>query len=260
MDMLKPLRGLLSPIRDAALTLFLPTLCHLCGALIDSWDDGIACADCWSTSLWPSSSQCTRCGLPPHSPFDDSCPLAGSLAFAEVRACGPYVGAWRESVLWLKSHPQLAPRISRSLRDAFVDLGGPGRFDSIIPVPLHALRERERGFNQAQVIAQELARSARIPIDTGSLVRTAPTTRHRAGMDAQDRAQSMRHAFRVRASRRISGRCILIVDDVMTTAATANEIASVLIEEGAREAGILTIARVTTAPLWGKPLAQVRAC
>ncbi len=259
MQPLKPLLGLLSPIRDAALTLFLPTLCHLCGALIDSWDDGIACDDCWSTSLWSSKTQCTRCGLPPHSPFDDACPLADLLAFAEARACGPYIGAWRESVLWLKSHPQLAPRITRSLNHAFFDLGGPDRIDSIVPVPLHPMRERQRGFNQAQVIAHELARSTRTAVDTASLIRIAPTTRHRAGMDAQDRARSMRQAFRVRASRRISGRRILIVDDVMTTAATGNEIASALLEAGAGEVCILTIARVTTAPLWGKRLAQVQA-
>ena len=131
--------------------------------------------------------------------------------------------------------------------------------DLILPVPLHPARERKRGFNQAQVIAEALSRATRLRLDCASLVRVGETTRHRAGMDAAQRANSLKGAFRVRAARGVVNRRVLVVDDVMTTAATANEVASSLLDAGAREVCVLTLARVATAPLWGKRLALTKA-
>ena len=76
---------------------------------------------------------------------------------------------------------------------------------------------------------------------------------HRAGMDASERARSLERAFRVRAPRLIAGRAILVVDDVMTTAATAHEIAVTLLDAGARAVSLMTLARVTCAPRGTRP-------
>ncbi|MEP7270520.1 MAG: phosphoribosyltransferase family protein [Acidobacteriota bacterium] len=158
-------------------------------------------------------------------------------------------------MLWLKKHPQIAPRIGASLDATFRELARHHQIDSLLPIPLHPDREAARGFNQAAVIAELLSRSSGLPIDMASLVRISATTRHRAGMDAAERARSLRRAFHVRALRRVRGRGILLVDDLMTTGATAHEVAAVLCEAGAREVCILTMARVISAPLWGKRLA-----
>jgi ComF family protein len=113
----------------------------------------------------------------------------------------------------------------------------------IIPVPLHPERERERGFNQALLLARELSRLIGVPLDEHSVVRRAHTERHRAGMDAKARRQSVAEAFAVRHPKSVAGQLVLLVDDVFTTGATVSACASALKEAGAGEVFVLTIAR-----------------
>jgi ComF family protein len=113
----------------------------------------------------------------------------------------------------------------------------------IIPVPLHSDRERERGFNQAMLLARELARLSRLPLDEHSLIRQLHTERHRAGMDAKARTESVAEAFAVRHPDMIAGRRVLLIDDVFTTGATVSACASVLKGAGASDAFVLMIAR-----------------
>jgi len=250
----------LETARDGVLSLLYPTSCRVCGTLIETWDDGIACASCWTSSAWSASlALCAKCGLP-LAPFsdrdsflDNRCGTCEQMAFSCARACGPYQGAWRETVLWLKTHPQIAPRIRRSLSSALESLCEATPVDSVVPVPLHPERERARGFNQAEVIGRALTNTVGLRLDTASLTRVRPTMPHRAGMDASERARSLERAFRVRAPRLIAGRAILVVDDVMTTAATAHEIAVTLLDAGARAVSLMTLARVTCAPRGTRP-------
>lgn len=248
----------MSSARDAVLALLFPSFCHLCGSLVDSWDDGIVCGDCWAGSGRETDGKlCSKCGLTLRSSAFDVCGTCDQLRFAEARSCGSYTGVWRESVLWLKQHPQLAPRLAELLANEFRQMNRERAIDSIMPVPLHRERERRRGFNQAAVIAAEVGKRVGVKVDLSSLVRTAKTIRHRAGMDAAERASSLEGAFQIRAQRGVRGRAILLIDDLMTTGATASESARVLLEAGAVDVRVLSIARVNSAPLWGKRLAQV---
>jgi ComF family protein len=115
--------------------------------------------------------------------------------------------------------------------------------DLIIPVPLHPARERERGFNQALVLARTLSRLNNLPLDEHSLVRPLQTRMHRAGMDAKARRQSVANAFGVRRTDLIAGRRVLLLDDVFTTGATASACAATLKDAGAAQVFVLTIAR-----------------
>jgi ComF family protein len=117
--------------------------------------------------------------------------------------------------------------------------------DFIIPIPLHRSRERERGFNQAELIARILAKSSGITISRKLLARTKQTRRHRAGMDNFDRARSVERAFAVLDAGRVTGASFLLVDDIFTTGSTLSEAARVLLEAGAREVKALTIARAS---------------
>ena len=117
--------------------------------------------------------------------------------------------------------------------------------DLIIPVPLHSSRERERGFNQALILAQALARLARLPLDEHSLVRQSQTKMHRAGMDAKARRLSLVDAFRVRHPKLVAGKRVLLVDDVFTTGATASACAAELVTAGADKVFVLTLARAS---------------
>ena len=113
----------------------------------------------------------------------------------------------------------------------------------IIPVPLHPERERERGFNQAALLASELARLSQLPLDEYSVARRVHTERHRAGMDARARRSSVADAFAIRHPKLVAGQRVLLVDDVFTTGATVSACAAALKEAGAEEVFVLTVAR-----------------
>jgi ComF family protein len=108
---------------------------------------------------------------------------------------------------------------------------------------LHPVRERTRGFNQAAVIARTVSVTTGLPVDDRSLVRILYSEKHRAGLDAKGRRETVSNAFEVTQQRVIQGENILLVDDVLTTGATANSCATVLLEAGAGTVSVLTIAR-----------------
>jgi ComF family protein len=241
-------------LRDATLALLYPADCRVCGAIIESWCDGVACARCWEEieAARAQAPRCVKCGLPlerlsVHFEIGrQSCGRCEQAAFAHARAGGPYQGALRESVLWLKANPFLAPRLRYLLKDTFTSFAEAQASEMLIPVPLHPTRLRQRGFNQAEVIARALAEMTGLEVDVTSLVRIKASPPQRAGLDALARARSVQGAFRVRAPRLIEGRAVLLIDDVMTTAATAHEIAQTLLASGARIVNVLTLARAAS--------------
>ena len=113
----------------------------------------------------------------------------------------------------------------------------------IVPVPLHPEREKARGFNQAALIARELSLATSLPLDEVSLVRTHHTNRHRAGMDAKGRRETVENTFRVIYPALIAGERVLLVDDVFTTGATVSSCAQALLLAGATQVFVLTLAR-----------------
>jgi ComF family protein len=145
-------------------------------------------------------------------------------------------------MLALKKEPHIAPRLARLLLETQqrAPLDGATR---ILPIPLHPLRLRERGFNQAAVLGRALARLNALPFDEWSLARCLHTERHRAGMDARARRESVAGAFKVLRPRLVAGERVLLVDDVYTTGATASACALALLDAGALEVFVLTIAR-----------------
>jgi len=172
------------------------------------------------------------------------CGRCDEHSFSNARACGLYEGALRASILELKRQPHVALRVAEQLcetqqRAPLVDA------EVIVPVPLHDVRERERGFNQALVLASALARLSHLPLDEHSLVRQSQTRMHRAGMDARARRQSLADAFTVRHPKLIVGKRVLLLDDVFTTGATATACAVELMAAGARKVFVLTIARAS---------------
>lgn len=235
---------------DSLLAIVYPQPCALCGDSVESRALGIACHNCWrQTHLFSGSETlCWKCGLPSIGSVSNEqrelvrCHRCDADMFTAARACGVYEGALRASILHLKHQPHLCRKLKEEL--VKVQRQYPlNRATRIVPVPLHAEREKSRGFNQASLIARELSSASSVPLDEVSLQRTAHTIRHRAGMDAKGRRDTVADAFRVTYPALIAGERVLLVDDVFTTGATVSACAQTLLEAGAIEVFVLTIAR-----------------
>ena len=235
---------------DSLLALVFPQPCAVCGGSVESRRMGVACADCWRQTRLFSGSEtvCWKCGLPslgtvPENQREDvRCHRCDQDEFTAARACGVYEGALRASVLHLKHQPHLC----QELLDRLVNIQRQPplcRATRIVPVPLHPEREQARGFNQAATIARALSQAISVPLDEVSLRRTSHSNRHRAGMDAKGRKETVADAFRVIYPALISGERVLLVDDVFTTGATVSACAKALLAAGADEVFVLTIAR-----------------
>lgn len=235
---------------DSLLSLMYPRACGWCGNSVESRALGVACEECWeSTHIFSESEVCCwKCGLlsPAAVPIEKReqirCRRCDTDAFTVARACGIYEKALRASVLSLKHESNVSPKVSELL------ISAQRRYPlnlatRLVPVPLHREREKARGFNQAVVIANELSRVSRLPVDDSSVIRTLHSVRHRAGMDARGRRETVAGAFVVTRPTVIRGERILLVDDVFTTGATVSSCAASLIEAGAAEVYVLTIAR-----------------
>ncbi|HKO36049.1 MAG TPA: ComF family protein [Pyrinomonadaceae bacterium] len=243
--------SVISGAYDSVLALVYPQRCAACGGAVDSRHDGVACSTCWEATRTfdEDDTPCWKCGALSTAAVAEEkrqtvrCGRCDSESFTGARACGLYEGALRASILALKREPNVPRRLLETLRRT-QQRTPLAEAELIVPVPLHPSRERERGFNQAVVLARELARATKLPIDEHSLVRRVHTDRHRAGMDARSRRDSVGGAFEVRRPEPIAGRRVLLIDDVFTTGATVSECAAVLKSAGGADVYVLTIARV----------------
>jgi ComF family protein len=194
------------------------------------------CAVCNTPYLngWPLDEQgvCAAC-------------RAGLRGFDHAASFGNYEGSLR-SLIHLFKYSGMKPLV-RPLA-AYLERALPidEAFDAVVPVPLYWRKQWERGFNQAELLARHLAKHRGVPVLNA--LRRKRATATQAGLASAGRRRNVAGAFVVRASPRVSrnlaGKKILLIDDVMTTGATASACASALKRGGARTVSLLTLARV----------------
>jgi len=228
--------------------LVFPSFCHICREPLETAGEKVVCGACLSKLVPRSGASCPRCGrFYPSEAEGHLCArcLGATPAFSMQRSCGVYGGTLKDVILLFK-YRKYAP-LSRPLaRYADACLAGePGLWEGaefLVPVPLHPSRRRERGFNQARLLARDLAALRGLEVLAGSLVKTrnAPA---QAGLRAADRERNVRSAYAVRRATRVAGRTLILVDDVTTTGATVRECARVLKGAGAREVRAITLAQ-----------------
>lgn len=229
------------------LDLVFPELCSSCGAATES---GALCDPCLGTIPAVSSPLCPVCGIGFRgSGLDHPCSrcLRRRPRFRRARACALYGGSeGREDALTAVLHRykygrdvSLAATLARVLVERC-----PLRseYDVVVPVPLHLSRLRWRGFNQSLLLARPLARRWGIPTAPRALMRTRATP-PQVGLTDAARRKNTAGAFAVREPAAVRGRHILLVDDVLTTGATANECARSLRRAGAAQVDVLVLAR-----------------
>lgn len=212
---------------------------------------GQVCAACFGRTNLISAPLCDRCGVPfasaSQAGADALCPAcrAHPPVFRQARAALRYDEHARRLILPLKhaDRVELAPVLAgMMLRAGAVLLA---RADVLVPVPLHRRRLFRRKYNQAAVLAFALGRISGGRVLPDALMRTRAT----APLDEktpEERAREVAGSFQVRPTRqgRIAGQAVLLIDDVMTSGATANACAAALIDAGARSVDVLAAARV----------------
>ncbi len=235
-----------------------PTDCAVCGEELTEAGSTSVCEACWA-SLEPwGGAICASCGLPlATSEGGEVASLlcgecrTGARAFDGARSFGLYAGALRQIILLLKFQRQerLGQRLGALLAPLWASFE---KLDDawLIPVPLHASRQQERGFNQAELLARGLvhgldrAGKARPRLARKALRRTRPTL-PQTGLSIAARRENVRGVFSASDAKLLRGRAIVLIDDVMTTGATLSECAATLKRAGAERVLALTLARAT---------------
>jgi len=134
-------------------------------------------------------------------------------------------------------HP-LADWLEASLQDGRITSGP---FDCFVPVPLHPSRQREREFNQAEVLARILAKRTGYPVL--DCLRRVRNTTTQTRFDRNERMENLRNAFDLRKNTSVQGKHLLLIDDVLTTGSTVDECSRVLRKAGAASVRVITVAR-----------------
>jgi ComF family protein len=238
-------RVLTEPFRFIAGTMVdfaLPPRCAGCAEVID--EVGAFCPACWGKMEWLGNSGCTTCGLPLAATEADNCArcLAEPPGLDRMRAAVAYDELPRSIALRLKYGRKVA--LARTMARYMAPLRDGAAGDALIlPVPLHRRRLWSRGFNQSGLIARELARSWGYEVDARVLRRTRPTQPLK-GMSYSQRKKAVAGAFAVADKERVSGRNVIVIDDVLTSGSTAEACAKALRKAGAARIELICWARV----------------
>lgn len=225
-----------------------PDECRICNRPLDGYTRVPVCEACLrEPEPLAADYFCTVCRTPflnPH-PLDAAgrcgpCRL-GLRGFDAAYCFGAYEGVLRD-LIHLYKYAGMRP-LAKPLGDLLgAALPRQERFDVVVPVPLHWRRRWSRGFNQSELLARAAARRSGLPMCRP--VRRTRATEVQAGLSNSRRRQNVTGAFRVTRPGQVAGRRVLLVDDVMTTGATAGACAAALKRAGARSVALLALARV----------------
>jgi ComF family protein len=243
---------------DALSCALLPASCTLCGSPLPQLSSAPICNACWLEFPAMSGPCCACCGDTLDQPATPEsynlCRLCRMVAPKFVRAVsfGLYEGRMKQAIHALKYgriHPA-ARRLGKMLATAIGQLASEAPAEMlVVPIPLHRAKRAERGFNQASRLAEQalaiLRRTHpdwRLTLAPSTLVRLRPT-QSQAGLTSRKRRINMRGAFKVPDRASVEGKDVLVIDDILTTGATAQAAAQVLMKAGAASVWVATLAR-----------------
>ncbi len=217
-----------------------PPHCLLCRTPLDE-SDGL-CPGCWESLGIISGPRCGRCGCPGLSRPCTNC-ADKDYVFSRLFALTAFSRSVQRLVHMMKYQGQTAvgQTLGRALGRMLEGESLAEPRPAVVPVPLHGSRLRERGYNQSSLIARSLARELELSVEDRAL-RRVRATETQTNLDSAKRGANMQGAFVVRRRDLVSQRRVLLVDDVVTTGATANACAAALLEAGASEVDVAAFA------------------
>lgn len=244
--------SLLSSVRDhiaACVDLLYPRTCPVCHASLNR-PDAAVCGKCLEKITFFCGPLCSRCSRPlaSHNPQSDGC---GSCRTEQQHVCdrvialGKYEGMLKECIHAFKFGRKeylcewFADAMASALDGRGADLR---RYDLIVPVPMHPVKKKERGFNQAEALARCLGRRLGLPWRT-DILRKAAQGMVQSSLSKKDRLRNVEGVFRIRRRNFSRGKRLILVDDIYTTGATADACAAALKNDGAQEVATVVIAR-----------------
>jgi competence protein ComFC len=233
---------------NAGLGFFYPQVCQLCDDEHASAGDGFVGGNCWRQVRFIRPPFCERCGLPFEGDLTTAFECTNcremDLHFISARSAVVAKTVVLEAIHRFKY--QRAMWFEPFLAGLLVREAGPAlrgqKWDYIMPVPLHPVKEREREFNQAEVLARHLSAATGIPLNTTLLRRVAPT-KTQTLLTREERKSNMRGAFAVTKNAKLHGKSLVLMDDVFTTGATTSACAQALRAAGAETVCVWTVAR-----------------
>ncbi|HNR35273.1 MAG TPA: ComF family protein [Candidatus Hydrogenedentes bacterium] len=243
------------PLNDwllAVKNILTPIFCHQCGIRLLTEENLFFCPTCWEMSPRIEPPFCCICGKP--HPTAAGFGLRGNFPCATCRSepvppyrriygAARYAEAVEKAIKLLKFHGRrnVAQYLGALMRDFAVRHMDVGRYDCIVPVPLYRVRERERGYNQTRLLAQEIAPVFPNARHDESLQRIRPTIPQSRLRSPEERRRNVAGAFAFR-DRSTEGKSVLLIDDVVTTRDTVTECARVIREAGAENVDVFAAA------------------
>jgi ComF family protein len=218
-----------------------PSQCPSCEVETDNISHAPFCERCWSGIRRYAGPACRICRTPFSSEFSDICGgcMRNPPRFSRALAYGIYDGVLADAIHHFKLRG--IKRLYRPLGRFLLTLDISG-IDALVPVPLSVRKLRERGFNQSLLLARVVSGEAGIPLILDGLMKREDTL-PQIGLSAAARRENIRGAFS--AERSFGGMRLMLVDDVMTTGATARECAKVLLKAGASDVTVAALARAS---------------
>ncbi len=239
-------------LSDELLDLVFPPRCQVC----DTLGSEMFCATCRGDAEFIGEHSCAYCGrpLPPHAAAVVCPDCREGQWVSGARAAGLHAGSLRRAIIRYKYHGRtrlaapLGAMLAEVIRAEQERRGLPlAQCAALVPVPLHRERRAWRGFDQAEMLCDEIAEATGLPVWPDVIVRVRNTT-PQVRLQGVSRLENVRGAFEARRRWKLRGRAVVVVDDVLTTGATINECAGVLRRAGAVAVYGLTITR--PAPGW----------
>lgn len=236
-------------VGSGVLRLLYPPTCIACQGA--TGDPHALCASCWAGIRFIERPYCERLGTPfavdLGAPLLSPAAIADPPVFARARAVAEYEGTASALVHRLKYGDRL--ELARAMGAMMARAGAEilSEADVIVPVPLHRWRLWRRRSNQAMALSRAVSARSGVPCDPFLLARVKATLRQ-VGLTKAQRRENLQGAFRVpeEARARLKGKRVVLVDDVLTTGATANAASRALLRGGAAAVDVLAFARVVT--------------
>jgi ComF family protein len=244
--------SLLWQLAGGLTSILFPAPCGLCGEILSEAGRIPICRSCLDQLTPWNAPLCPRCGRP----FVSTVAVAGvehplchgcrreMYDFDFARSYGAYSSPMARAIVMLK-YQQVTPlagwfaeRLLRVVRENTEQFAA----DIVVPVPLHRARQKERGYNQAELIARALAKRLELPCRPHLLVRTRPRP-EKQRLTVHERWQSVRNAFDMREGAQVDKLRVLLLDDVLTTGATLDACSRALRDAGAAHVAAITVAR-----------------